>query len=154
MPWEVTIRQQDGQSLGSIEAVRTAFLQALPALQFFREPSGKEKLAVSGFEYPAILRQHLESQPAQINAELEAGDLAMCFSFGPETTDSVNDICIEVRGDGNPMPFLAAICLPNDWIAQENNGKALDLSADNSPAWGEFAAWRTQAVAQIKEHSS
>jgi hypothetical protein len=40
MSWEVTIRHADGAPLGDLASFRQQITDALPAIQFHREPSG------------------------------------------------------------------------------------------------------------------
>ena len=142
MPWTIIIQCRDGGKLGQIDALRDRFSECVPGLQFYREPSGKEKLAASSIEYPEVVRRHLERSPAQIQADCQVGSLFLRFFFGPEDATDVDSVAVEVRGEGNPIPVLAAICSPNGWIAQAPDGAELDLSADTSPEWEHFRAWR------------
>ncbi len=69
--------------------------------------------------------------PAKDNAVFE-GDgflIALCgFEAIPLT-----QFHAEVRGDGNPVPALAAMCRPNDWIVTDcANGQAINLSAEEA----------------------
>lgn len=80
MPWEITIRRHDGAPLGDLESVRQQITSALPAMQFYREPSGVEKIAAAraaGIEFPEIIRQHMEKRPATDQAAFETYELSV-----------------------------------------------------------------------------
>src|SRR5208282_3161723 len=115
MPWEVKIARPDGLPLGKVEAVQDAVHKGVPAVQFYREPSGIEKLAKSGVQFPAALMRHMEKSPASIRGDYEDGELFVRLYLGSER--EIGKMDIEIRGQGNPLPVIAAICLPNNWIA-------------------------------------
>ena len=47
MPWEVTIRRADGDPLGDFPTVRAGIEAAVPGMQFFRQPSGADRVAAA-----------------------------------------------------------------------------------------------------------
>jgi hypothetical protein len=52
-----------------------------------------------------------------------------------------------VRGNGDPLPALAVLCLPNGWAVIDSANKSrVDLSATTSPEWDSFRAWRDKAI--------
>ncbi|HUG90967.1 MAG TPA: hypothetical protein VML55_09045, partial [Planctomycetaceae bacterium] len=69
MAWVVYIEPANGSALGALEDVRERMQAALPGIVFYREPSGLEKIAAVSFEFPDFLREHLERQPAEIQAD-------------------------------------------------------------------------------------
>jgi hypothetical protein len=52
MPWEITIVRPDRSPLGDVASVRKAVESAMPGIRFFRDPSGLEKMAAAGIEFP------------------------------------------------------------------------------------------------------
>jgi hypothetical protein len=152
MPWEITIRQADNGPLGDLSATRKKIMTALPATQFYREPSGPEKIAAAaakGIVFPDVIRKHLEQRPATEQALFE-GDGYSIELYGFEG-QPLQMLLLEVRGDGNPMPALAAICRPNGWIVIDNaSGKPVDLDAVTAAAWDAFQAFRDRAIRSIK----
>lgn len=148
MPWEVTIRRADGAPLGDLAYVRQQITNALPAIQFYRAPSGLERIAAArakGYEYPDIIREHFEGLPATDRAQFE-GD---CFSvelYGFQA-EPLNEIYANVRGDGNPMPMLAALCRPNEWVAiDDTSGQPVDMTGASPSGWAAFRAYRDRVV--------
>ncbi len=130
MPWEITIRRADGAPLDDLEIVRQQILSALPNIQFQRESSGLEKIAFArakGVEFPEVLLRHFEQQPAKERAEFN-GDGFSVVLYGFEAQPLVA-IHAEVRGDGNPAPILAALCLPHGWVAVDDaSGEPVELA--------------------------
>lgn len=100
MPWELTISRAGQLPLGDIEAVRRAVETAVPGVQFYREPSGLEKIAAAGIEFPDVLLRHLNNSPATIQADFEGEGFSIRFFLGagPE----VERMGAEVRGSGGP----------------------------------------------------
>lgn len=153
MPWEVTIRRADGAPLGDQAAVRQQIAADLPAMQFYREPSGPEKIAAAraaGVEFPEFLRKHLEQHAATERAELE-GDGFSILLYGFEA-QPLTVIHADVRGQGNPLPVLTALCRPHGWLAIDNaSGQPVELSGDEAASWEAFQSYRDRAIRSIQE---
>jgi hypothetical protein len=156
MPWEVTIRRTDSAPLGDLATVRQQIAAALPAMRFHREPSGPEKIAAAraaGVEFPDVIRQHLEQRPATERAEV-AGDGVSMVLYGFEA-QPLTAVHAEIRGDGNPLPVLAALCRPNAWVAVDHaRGRPIDLAGDSAADWDAFRAYRDRAIRGIRASGS
>lgn len=113
MPWEVTIGREDQNSLGELEAVQKAIESAIPGVEFYREPSGLEKMTASGIEFPEVLRSFLETAPATVQADFEGDGFSMRLYLG--TGPVVQNIGLEVRGSGDPMPCLQKLTSETGW---------------------------------------
>lgn len=151
MPWEITIRRGDGEPLGDLTTVRELFVAAIPGLQFYREPSGPEKIAAAramGVEFPDVLRQHMETRPATEQADYEGDGYSIRFyGFNGQPLSAVY---AEVRGNGNPLPALAALCRPNKWVATDDaNGQPVDLDSAAASGWEAFRAYRDRVISSI-----
>jgi hypothetical protein len=129
MPWELTIWSSDGAPLGAVAAVQQQIMSALPDIQFCEVPSGADEIAAAraiGVEFPDIIRKHMEQRPATMQAEL-VGDGFSIKLYGFES-QPIRSLYLDVRGDANPVPALAALCVPNGWVAIDNaSGQPLDL---------------------------
>jgi hypothetical protein len=151
MPWEVTIRRADSAPLGDLATVREQISTALPGVQFHRQPSGQEKIAAAramGVEFPDIMRQHLEQLPATEQAEFE-GDRLSLVLYGLDA-QPLTALRAEVRGNGNPVPVLTALCVPNAWVAVDDaTGNPIDLTGP-AAGWESFRAYRDSAVRSLK----
>lgn len=79
MPWELTISREDQDSLGDLESLQKAIESAIPGVEFYREPSGLEKMAAAGIEFPEVMRAFLETAPATVQAEFEGDGFSMRF---------------------------------------------------------------------------
>jgi hypothetical protein len=148
MPWEITIRRPDGSPLGDFDSVRHQLTQAVPGIAFYQEPSGAEKVTTyrqAGIELPEIGRQGLEKHLARVRAECASGKFSISF-YGLES-EPLCSVLAEVRGNGNPVPVLAALCVPNGWIAIDDaSGTPVDLSGGSPTGWDDFREYRSRAI--------
>ena len=121
MPWEVTIRRPDGEPLGDLPAVRAGIEAAVPGMQFFRQPSGADRIAAArarGIEFPDVIRESFERQPAKTQAVFEGdGFSILLYGFNAEPLTAVH---AEVRGGGDPHPVVTALCRSNGWVATDD----------------------------------
>lgn len=152
MPWEIAIRNADDSALADVATVRQQFTAAIPGLQFYREPSGLEKIAAAramGVEFPDVIRQHMEQRPATEQADYEGDGFSMRFyGFGAQPLRAVY---AEVRGDGNPLLVLAALCRSNKWIVTDDtSGRPVDLDGAVAEGWEAFRAYRDRVISRIE----
>lgn len=156
MPWEVTIRRADGSALGDVESVQQQIVTAVPEMKFYREASGPEKIAIAraqGVEFPEVILRHFESMPAKLGAVFQ-GDMFTVSLYGFEAVP-MQMIHAEIRGDGNPVPVLAALCLPCGWVAVDDaSGQTVDLAGATASGWESFRAYRDQAIRTIQVSES
>lgn len=155
MPWEVTIRRADGAPLGDREAVRGCIASSLPGVRFERQPSGAEQIAAAravGVEFPDVILRHLEQRPPTEQAFLDAAEFSIrLYGLDSPTLHAVH---AEVRGDGNPVPALAALCVPNGWVAVDDaSGQPVELEGASAAGWESFRAYRERAIRSIHEPS-
>jgi hypothetical protein len=144
MPWEVTFRRIDENPLGEVSLVRQGIEAAIPEIQFFREPSGREKIEVfmaRGVALPESVRAIFEQQPAKLQAHLQVDELLMLiYGFGAEPLLQLH---AEIRGAGNPIELLRRICAQNSWKAiDDSTGETIDLSDGAPAAWKSFTDYR------------
>jgi len=86
-------------------------------------------------------------QPTLVG-DFESDDLSMQLS--------ANDAPIlfwvngEVRGNGDPIPALEALCLSRGWSVIDSCNKSMvDLtSTSGSPGWERFRTWRDKAFSE------
>lgn len=152
MPWDLRIVNAEDRCkpLGERDAVVARFAAALPGviLQPAPRPSA-DFIALM----PEVLRQHLLTRKAQLHADYEDGDLSI--QFYADDRPQIEAVGVEVRGSGNPIPALAALCEPNGWaVVNVADGKPIDLTAKDAPEWSAFREWRDRAVAAIKSAES
>jgi hypothetical protein len=151
MPWELTIRSPDNADLGDTATVREKITAAIPGIQFHIEPSGAKQIAAAraiGVEFPEIIRKHMEGRPARLQALFE-GDAFVMELYGFDS-QPVSLFYVDIRGNGNPMPALAALCVTNGWVAIENaSGQPLILADPSSAGWQSFRKYRDGAVSSI-----
>ena len=104
MPFEITIRRGDGLPLGRLDQVMSAISKAFPKVQFYREPSGMDKLAVlkeQGVEFPDVLRRHFEETPATLQGDHEGDG----FRFGSSSVRAARRIRLMLRCGGTRNGF-------------------------------------------------
>jgi hypothetical protein len=137
MPWEVTIRRSDGSALGNVESVQQQIVTAVPEMKFYREASGPEKIAIAraqGVEFPEVILRHFASLPAKLGAVYQ-GDSFTVSLFGFEA-EPLQMIHAAIRGDGNPVPVLAALCQPHGWLAIDDASReVIDLADTKTSGW-------------------
>ena len=108
MSWDLTIKRGDGVPLGETERVKEAIQNACPGVEFYREPSGPEKLAaVPEVEFPEVLREHFQTAAAQAQGDLEGPNYSLRFFLGEWGVDVVDEVDVEARGTTrNALPLL------------------------------------------------
>ena len=147
MPWELTIVDAKDRSkpLGERAGVIARIAAALPGVVLEEAPGpGPEMIA----QMPPILREHF-MRPRQLNADFKGGDFSI--QFFAENEPHIKALGVEVRGEGNPVPSLAALCELNGWAVINNaDDTVVDLAATNSAEWEKFRAWRDKAVESLK----
>ena len=149
MPWEITIingTPEARKPLGSRDDVIAAIAEALPGV-LLQQPPGPPPEWLQQMPpavRDAVLRPKLE-------ADFEAGDFSIQFYTSDEPV--VHWVNGEVRGDGNPLPALAAICAKTRWSVIDAAQKSvIDLSSrDGAPEWEQFRRWRDRAIRQIAD---
>jgi hypothetical protein len=119
MPWDLTIARVDQAPLGDVDAVRRAVEAAISGVRFYCEPSGLEKMAAAGIEFPEILRRHLEGSPATTQADFEGEGFSIRFFLG--TGPEVERMGAEVRGGGDPLPTLRQLARATGWVVVEDS---------------------------------
>jgi hypothetical protein len=136
VPWEITIKRPDGSSLGSQTDVQAAIERAFPGVQFYREPSGSEKLASlpAGMKVPDVIRDIWAGQGAKVQADFEAEGYSIRFYLGAEGTTSVQSVDVEARGSSRPaMPLFEALTLATDWIVTDNWKRTIVAKGETIP---------------------
>lgn len=146
MPWEVQIvNDPKDRPLGSKQEVIAWFREALGVdlAQPLMPP--EEVLAT----LPPILRENY-TRP-KLNAVLEAGDLFI--EFFCNDLPEIRWIGAEVRGNIDPMPALARLCLPRGWAVETPDQSRVDLTG-SSAEWNHFCEWRDRAINSIRNEDS
>jgi hypothetical protein len=80
---EVSYRKTDGAPLGTQVEVQAAILRTVPQTQFYREPSGAEKiasLAQRGTPFPDALHDHFANAPATTQGDADLDGFSLRFS--------------------------------------------------------------------------
>jgi hypothetical protein len=147
VPWEITIingTTEHPLPLGSREEVSAAFAESLPGVSLERPPIPPPEILD---QMPPILREAV-LRP-KLEADFEQDDLSIQFYANDEQVlQWVNG---EVRGEGDPVPALAALCLDRGWSVIDCTDKSIvDLRAGRNPAWERFRKWRDKAINQIR----
>ena len=110
--------------------------------------TGEVVFEQAGVEFPDFVRKHMESSPARLEALFE-GDAFIMEMYGFDS-QPVTMFYVDIRGNGNPMPALAALCVPNGWAAIENaSGQPLNLTGSTASVWQSFRKYRDGAVSSI-----
>jgi len=142
MPWEVSIVKSATNEtipLGPRQTVIEAVSSALPGALLGNPPvPPPEFLATLS---PAV--RDAFSRP-QLEAYYEDGDLV--FEFHTLDLPEIRFLCVNVRGNGNPLPTLNKLCMPNGWsVISANDRSVVDLTAESASQWEHFRNFRHQA---------
>ena len=123
MSWDVTLfKSSDGQfrretlqSMGSPEVVRSAISRGLPSVIWSEPDYGR------GSAGSFLLSFHVGRE----------------FDLGPDKP--VSHVTMAVRGSGDPMQLLSALCTANAWQAWDwTSAKTLDPANPSSEGWQSF----------------
>jgi hypothetical protein len=154
MPWELTIRAPDGEPLGDCETVVQRIKAAAPAIRWIEEPSMLEQIKdMPNHPFHALIPTWPEATRARFAQSKLLGDYE-----GPEFSvqlygfeaKPIRSVCVEVRGNGNPLPFLAAVCKPNGWFATDDrDGQPVGLDAESSKGWERFRDYRERVIRSV-----
>jgi hypothetical protein len=96
------------------------------------------------FVREAMLRPRLE-------AIFEAENYII--QFYASSDDVLFCIDADVRGNGDPLSALAAVCRRHNWCVIDVATKTrIDINAAvATPAWQKFCDWRDKAIKQIRD---
>jgi hypothetical protein len=136
MPWEIIIKRLDGLPLGTPQEVSDLIAEAFPGVEFYREPSGQEKLAVLplGLEVPEVIRTHFAEAPSSLQADFDAEDYSLRFYLGDEATHTLTTVDVEARGGSRSgMRMLETLTLKTGWIVVDTWGNVLVQEGRTSP---------------------
>jgi hypothetical protein len=148
MPWNIVIVASHDQTkpLGVREEVIDHFMAALPRAVFGRSPvPSADQLT----KLPQVLQDHYLKRAPQLEGIFKADGFTI--QFYTEDQPILYSVNAEIRGNGNPLPALAAICVPRGWIAIDlSNMSIIELSAATSSEWEKSKKWRDDAIAKIR----
>jgi hypothetical protein len=94
-----TIKRLDGNPLGAVADVRQALAVAFPGIELGLLPSGTEKIraaAEHGIVFPDVIRQALESTPAEHGGDYEGLGFSAQFNLG--SSEIVKQVDIVLYG--------------------------------------------------------
>jgi hypothetical protein len=138
----------DDYPLGDVSLVCQGIEAALPETQFFREPSGKEKMEAAiarGVDFPDAIRAIYERQPAKTHAQYQVSELTIVF-YGFES-EPLQQLHAEIRGNGNPSEALLRVCEQNAWQAiDDSTGMTINLRDCMPEGWQSFVEYRERAA--------
>ena len=151
MPWEVTIRGADDKPLGDRASVVKLISTAVPAMEWYEEPPLLERIKdMPDHPFHALIPTWTEETRAsftrsKLYGDLDAGEFSIRL-YGFES-QPIASVCAEIRGNGNPVPLLAAICNLNGWFATDDrDGQRIDLGSESAKGWESFREYRNQVI--------
>jgi hypothetical protein len=142
MPWELTIvgsPTDEKIPLGPRQLIIDAVAKILPGTVLQRPPLPPQDFldSLSPTVRDAFTRPQLE-------AAYEVDKLS--FEFHTWDFPNIPFLCVNVRGEGNPLPVLRKLCVPNGWTVVSGSDKsAVDLEADTAIQWDAFREFRDDA---------
>jgi hypothetical protein len=151
MPWEAIIRRPRNEPLGCRAEVVRLIAAAAPAIEWVEDPPLLDQIKDMPEHslhsllptWPEETRAYF-SQP-HLRGDYFEGDLSIrLYGFEAEPLQGVH---VEVRGNGNPLAVLAAICVGQGWVVIDSNaGTPVDLTAGAASGWEEFRQYRDRAI--------
>ena len=154
MPWEIRIHKPDGVSLGCRAEVVQCIATAVPAIEWIEDPPLLEQIKdMPDHPFHRLLPTWPEETRAyfsrpHLRGDYRGGDLSIqLYGFEAEPLTCVH---AEVRGNGNPVPVLAAICRRNGWVVVDAVEKTpVDLTAASAPQWEQFRQYRDRVIRDL-----
>src|SRR5262249_28667458 len=136
----------DPKPLGSREDVIAAFAESLPGVLLQRRSAPPPEILdqMPPFAREAMMRPSLE-------ADFELDDLSIQFYANDEAIlQWVNG---EVRGNDDPIPILASLCLGRGWSVMDASDKSIvNLSAPSGTSgWERFRKWRDKVILEARQ---
>ena len=159
MPWEVTIKGRNDEPLGSRDEIVNAISSALPAVKWRVEPSMLEQIKdMPDHSFHTLLPTWSEATRLHMSTPHLRGDFVdneMSIELFGFEGDPIKMIHADVRGNGNPIPALAAICLPRGWLVIDvAENREIDLAAGDSTPWEQFTQYRDRAIDSTRKSQS
>jgi hypothetical protein len=170
MPWELTIVNYDGapprlyedrdksreRPLGTLDEVRQHISDALPGTEWNVEPPLIEAMKATGCDLWKDWDELLIatcSQPTLKAYYQGCGFHFEMYGFGQADDGPIRHILLNVRGIGNPIPALRALCAPKGWCAAEagcKDAKFLDFDAEEAE-WRRVRDYLNQPIQQTTD---
>lgn len=159
MPWEVTIQGPNDSALGDRETVVKLISSAIPEMQWSEEPPLLERIKdMPDHPFHALIPTWPEETRAsfarsKLYGDMETGELSIRL-YGFED-QPISSVCVKIRGNGNPVPLLAAICNPNGWFATDDgDGQRIDLAGESAKGWESFRDYRDRVIRSARESNA
>ena len=146
MPWDVTIVASEDRRkpLGERDDVIARVGKALPGVVLQQPPGPPPEMLA---QMPGGVRQTF--MRPKLEADFEGEGFSIQFYAADLLT--LHSIGAEVRGEGNPLPTLAAVCVPNGWmVIDAGDNSVVDLSSGSSQEWERFRKWRDGTITLMK----
>jgi len=149
MPWEISIINgtvEDPKPLGSRDDVIAAFADSLPGVVLQRRPAPPPEILD---QMPQVVREAM-LRPS-LGADFEIDDLSIQFYTNDEPT--LRWVNGEVRGNGDPIPVLAALCTSRGWSVMDSSDKSIVnlSSASETRGWERFRKWRDKVISEARQ---
>ena len=151
MPWELTVVKIDERNgtripLANKVLTRSIIEDALPGSEWQDGLPPRqmiEMLEKTGMD-PTTLE--MMNRP-KLQGSFDGDEFSLEF-YGFEG-EPLMQFHIDVRGNGDPLPALVAICEKEKWTILDPNRKPIDLAVARSKSWAAFKSWRDRAISQI-----
>jgi hypothetical protein len=130
----------EGKPLGTPDQVVARIAEAVPEVQWVEGPSTFEEVkTIADLQLPWSDEQRaVFSLPKRTGTYEAEGCSVQLHGF---ESCPLTAFTVEVGGEGNPLPLLRRVCLPNGWAVVGYAGKeslSIDLEADPVVVWETF----------------
>lgn len=147
MPWEISFirgSRPGEQPLGARDIVVEKLSRVLPPAQLRPPPhipdDVRSRMPPTVIE--AMSRRVLET-------EFDHPDLLIQFYCAD--SDPIQELHAEVRGEGDPIPVLKAICESTGWSVWDIGTETIVDLIQAATNWADFCEWRDRGIVSLSE---
>ena len=146
MPWEIRIVNDAGDApLGAKQSVVDWVAKMLPGVKLEQPPLPPPEILAT---FPEAVREAFTRPKLEGVYEQEGFSIEFYCSDEPH----IRCLHADVRGNGNPLPILARLCLPKRWaVVSSADQSKVDLTGGEASQWQGFCEWRDRAISEIQE---
>ena len=168
MPWELTLVKYDGEpprrvsdasrdrylAMGTLEEVQQHISSVLPATEWVKEPSPIEVMKHGGSDSWKDWDDEMIASASQrkLKGYFLRDDLSLEI-YGFEQEGPLRYVLVEVRGEGDAISTLRALCCPVGWSAHDMSRDAafIDLTGSGNTRWSFWKRFRDFAIGRAAD---
>jgi len=146
MSWDISIYSgsaPDSSLLGPQSEVIAKLIATLPGAHFGLPPAPTDEMLAM---MPPTIRE-LAANPS-LEGSFDHPDFSIQFSSFND--DPLRFINCDIRGNGDPIAALRALCESTGWQVWDSfESKQIDFTDLNENGWAAFCTWRDRAFSEL-----